>query len=374
MIEDVAPKLLKEIQKDFEQSISKSAKINKLYKKIRDGTATYEEAYTYSNEIGKCLSSSFEKYLSSKELPDGKMYFNIADRVVRALMEEAEKLIIQTVNQIQKSLNKRAGIGIKPIQPKKTDRIKGIIDRLSSEDDFDHISWILKAPVETYCRKVVDDAVEANAEFHYKSGMRAKIVRKMTGKCCDWCAAVSGTYSYPDVPKDVYRRHDNCRCTVLYDPGDGKIQDVHTKEWDNQNRIKRIKKAENFVEKDSKNDRIKLAKKFENEEKIRKFLKLKNTAKVSFPAKKIDVEILRFDAEHINKERERNVTKDDATKWIKNSLFSVNVWNGKYERFFANDGAVYVDLKNNLIRTAYSRDDFTKNIVECLEMLENEKY
>lgn len=273
MIEDVVPKLLKEIQKDFEQSISKSTKINKLYKKIRDGTATYEEAYAYSDEVGRCLSNSFEKHLSSKGLPDGKMYFNIADRVVRAPMEEAEKLIIQMVNQIQKSLNKSAGIGIKPIQAEKTDRIKGIIDRLSSEDNFDHISWILKAPVENFCRKVVDDTVEANAEFHYKSGMRAKIVRKMAGKCCDWCATVSGAYFYPNVPKDVYRRHDNCRCMVLYDPGDGKIQDVHTKEWDNQDRMKRIKKAKKFVEKDSKNDRIKLAKKIENEEKARKFLK-----------------------------------------------------------------------------------------------------
>lgn len=27
---------------------------------------------------------------------------------------------------------------------------------------------------------------------------------------------------YPDVPPDVYRRHERCRCTVLYDPADGK--------------------------------------------------------------------------------------------------------------------------------------------------------
>lgn len=27
------------------------------------------------------------------------------------------------------------------------------------------------------------------------------------------------TYGYEDVPADVYRRHDNCRCTVTYKSG-----------------------------------------------------------------------------------------------------------------------------------------------------------
>lgn len=32
----------------------------------------------------------------------------------------------------------------------------------------------------------------------------------------------SGKTTYPDVAKDVYRRHENCRCTVEYDPGGAK--------------------------------------------------------------------------------------------------------------------------------------------------------
>ena len=30
---------------------------------------------------------------------------------------------------------------------------------------------------------------------------------------------------------DVWRRHNNCRCTVDYDPGEGKVQDVWSKKW-----------------------------------------------------------------------------------------------------------------------------------------------
>ncbi|MEQ3347524.1 hypothetical protein [Peptoniphilus senegalensis] len=56
-------------------------------------------------------------------------------------------------------------------------------------------------------------------------------MRKEVGTCCDWCKEVVGTYEYPDVPKDVYRRHRFCKCTVDYLPGNGKKQDVWSKKW-----------------------------------------------------------------------------------------------------------------------------------------------
>ncbi len=82
--------------------------------------------------------------------------------------------------------------------------------------------------MKTFGRSVVDASISANVNFQGKAGLTPKIVRKATGSCCKWCMALAGTYSYPDVPKDVYRRHDNCCCVVNYDPGNGKIQSVHS--------------------------------------------------------------------------------------------------------------------------------------------------
>ena len=83
--------------------------------------------------------------------------------------------------------------------------------------------------------------VRKNAEFHFHSGMSPKIVRKEVGNCCKWCKSLVGTYSYPDVPKDVYRRHRNCRCTVEYYPGKGKKQNVWNKKWRNIEKDDKIK-------------------------------------------------------------------------------------------------------------------------------------
>ena len=44
-----------------------------------------------------------------------------------------------------------------------------------------------------------------------------RISHNTMGSCCKWCDSLEGKYLYPDdVPKDVYRRHDRCHCTVTY--------------------------------------------------------------------------------------------------------------------------------------------------------------
>ena len=44
---------------------------------------------------------------------------------------------------------------------------------------------------------------------------------------------LAGTYNYKEAPDDIYRRHDNCRCQVTYDPKNDSrgVQDVWSKEW-----------------------------------------------------------------------------------------------------------------------------------------------
>ena len=97
---------------------------------------------------------------------------------------------------------------------------------------------------------IVDDTIKTNVDFHNKLGLKPKIVRKMNGKCCDWCKEVEGEYEYPNVPKDVFRRHRFCRCTVEYEPGNGKRQNVHTKKWqdvDSEEKLNARKKTNSEI-------------------------------------------------------------------------------------------------------------------------------
>lgn len=107
-----------------------------------------------------------------------------------------------------------------------------------------------------FMQSVVDDTVKVNADFQYKAGMSPKIRRTSTGKCCEWCDKVAGVYEYKDISgkgNNVFRRHRCCRCLVEYDPGDGKVQNVHTKKWSDSDNIEdRINNAKVRQQNDAK--------------------------------------------------------------------------------------------------------------------------
>ena len=233
-MDDIAPELLAAVKKEFDETCAASEKLAGLLKKVKDGTATYTEANEYAAELGDILASVYKNNITASILPDGKMYYNIAQRIIEPTMRENYNLISDVSAQVQKALNEASGIGIKAIKPELNgDRIKGIINRISSEP-FENVKWLLDEPIKNFSQSVVDDSIKVNSEFQGKAGLSPKIVRKLAGGCCEWCSMVAGTYTYPDVPKDVYRRHQRCRCTVNYDPGSGKVQNVHSKQWRTQ--------------------------------------------------------------------------------------------------------------------------------------------
>ncbi|MEG2634321.1 MAG: hypothetical protein RSA97_06965, partial [Oscillospiraceae bacterium] len=231
-MDDVSAELLEKIKKTFQDSTKESRRIVTLLKLIQTGGATYIDAEQYAYEVGKALANAFGEHLSSAVLPDGRMEQSLAESILLPLLQEDYDTVSDAAMQVQASLNASAGIGIKAqTAPLNVSRVEGIIGRVSAAEQFDLIAWILDAPVVNFSQAVVDDTLKANVDFQGEAGLQPKVVRKATRKCCGWCSKLEGEYAYPDVPKDVYRRHANCRCEVEYDPGSGKRQNVWTKKW-----------------------------------------------------------------------------------------------------------------------------------------------
>lgn len=230
-MEDIAPAMLETLRKRFLQNLEGDAHAAELLESILDGQAGYAEAGDYAEAVGQALADAFS-IITGDDLPDRRMYWNIADRVVRPLLEEDHTMVSDAAAQVQKSLNQSAGLGLQPqIIPVDREKINGILNRLDAAADYEDVAWILGEPVVTYSRGVVDAALKANVDFQGKTGLQPKVVRRAPYKCCEWCSRLAGSYTYPDVPRDVYRRHRNCRCVVEYDPGSGRRQNVHTKAW-----------------------------------------------------------------------------------------------------------------------------------------------
>ena len=247
MTKDIAPDLLKAVQDDFKEKVKRNAKVKEALKAMKSEEATFEDANHFAEAIGDTLAESFKNNIKPELLPNERMYYNIAERVVGESLKNNYDLVSGYSADVQTLLNRKANLhinGIKP--PYNADKAEGIINRISSEEKYENISWILQEPVTNFTQSVVDDTIKTNADFHYKAGLKPKIVRKSTGHCCGWCEEVAGEYKYPNVPKDVYRRHRFCRCTVEYDPGDGRRQNVRSKKWQDIDKDEKIQERVKF--------------------------------------------------------------------------------------------------------------------------------
>ncbi|OFI49532.1 hypothetical protein BG261_02840 [Floricoccus tropicus] len=243
MHDDIVPELLEAISSSFDNKSEKSKKIEKLLRLLQDGDADYLSVNEYAIEIGEILSSVFRENITADILPDGKMYFNIADRVLNKTLKNNYDLVSKYAEEVQNLLNERSGIGIAAQIPDiNQNRINGLINRISSEDDFNKIEWILKDPIVNFTQSIVDDSIKKNVEFHFKSGLSPTIKRTVSGKACAWCRSLAGVFLYGTEPPDFYKRHQNCRCLVEYNPRKGKrVQNSHTKQWHDSDELTRRK-------------------------------------------------------------------------------------------------------------------------------------
>lgn len=117
-----------------------------------------------------------------------------------------------------------------------------------------------------------------------------------------------------------------------------------------------------FVDKENKNAIIKYAK--------------ENGIKgiVNLDPKLINLKEYAFDDKHINKERIHKVTRKEAKEFMKNAVVSLTRWNGKFINYYSENGAVYIDIENKVIRTAFKKDEFDyKTRLFLKEVLEHEE-
>ena len=204
--------LLDKIIESFEEGLT--------LKKLKN--LTYQDLNEYAVFLGENLSGALNKHIITNPS-------EFIEEILNDRLRENHRLITNKGILVQNNLNKKAKIGLVAQIPEiNQSRIDGLVGRLVN-DDFEKSKWLLGSPIVNFSQAVVDDLVKKNVYFHYKAGMDPKIIRKEVGNCCKWCKSLVGTYNYPQVPNDVYKRHENCRCTVEYISRKGIVQNVHNK-------------------------------------------------------------------------------------------------------------------------------------------------
>lgn len=235
------------IDEELTSAIKRNKKLQRLYQRVRDGTATFENCQEFAIQIGEELSAAFGEYIVPTELPNGRMTFQIADEVVRPNLIKGYDYTSSYFNEVQNAYYKSLKLNVKGATPDIMEsRIDGFIEKLTS-DEYDAVRWILEDPayIQNYLEAVVDTGIKNNVGMLGQSGIRAKITREVDGNACPWCMNLAGTYDYP-VDDEVYRRHRDCHCKVTYEVSDGFRQDVWSKKtWQVDDAVERRKQFEN---------------------------------------------------------------------------------------------------------------------------------
>ena len=221
--------ILKKILRRYAAETDNIRTMQVIESKLRRGVASYTDANHYAQDIGKALTDILREYLP-EALTDGKLYRAAAEVLVQQPMIVAGKDVAKVARQIQEAMNEEAGIGMSAIDPGlNQDQIDGIITGICNAESYEGSVERFMDQIAGFFEGEVDDFVRENAAFQSEAGLTITVQRIADGKCCQWCSNLAGTYDYEDVrnkSNDIWRRHNNCHCQIIYDPKGSKRRDV----------------------------------------------------------------------------------------------------------------------------------------------------
>lgn len=215
------------VREEVQQRIEQDPELIRLRKKIESGKATYADTAAYSNRAGKLLGEVFSRRLPEIPLEE-------REPLCVELLHDRYIDINAAVDTAQRFMDEALGIHIAP-QHAPFDSERGHQIGSSLRDLSKLVETLQRrsrAATETATKAIHDDRMKAESKFRHRAGLDCRITRVAVNGCCPWCSKVAGRYVYGEEPDDIYRRHDNCDCTVTFENG-RKRQDVWSKrEWE----------------------------------------------------------------------------------------------------------------------------------------------
>ncbi len=193
----------------LDKKLATDPSLRAVMKRIMDGAATLTDSAEYARVLSHILGR--EVSANILELDDRE---STVTQLLRDCYSDVNGIYVQT----QAILDEKAGIHITPQKPAfPVERVEQFTHSLIDPTVKDSvIKRRARAGTETITKSFHDNCIKVNAQFRHDAGLKCYIVRIGT-KCCEWCTEVAGKYRFGEQPDGIFRRHDNCDCTIIYD-------------------------------------------------------------------------------------------------------------------------------------------------------------
>ncbi|MDO4393577.1 MAG: hypothetical protein Q4C80_04115 [Bacillota bacterium] len=130
-MQDVSQELYKKIREEFNSKVNKDSEIIKIRKKIEAETADLGNISLYARRLGELASETLIDCLDEDKLPNGILYWNIAERTILPLLKNVHEIVNEAAITVQKNIDTKSGIGINSIPaPFPEERAKALIQKI----------------------------------------------------------------------------------------------------------------------------------------------------------------------------------------------------------------------------------------------------
>lgn len=108
-MKDVAPELLEKLNKTFGQKVAIDPQIRSYKKKLEAGKLAEQDCALYIRKVVSIASASVTDVMKPKNLPDGKLYWNIAEAVIvpflKGVIVQMNNIAVSTMKDSDKKQN-----------------------------------------------------------------------------------------------------------------------------------------------------------------------------------------------------------------------------------------------------------------------------
>lgn len=220
-MEDIAPELYNEIEKKFTAAVQSDSRIKNVVNKLKSGRGTQADMRAVSERLGKHASDAMKEVLVVDRLPDGKLYWNIAERTIKPVLEQVHQTVntLATLEQRTVDLKHHVNVAVK-MGRDPAEHIRTVMGFATNSVSQEELSNALGEPVRTTALDFLDDFQNVNAEERANVGVRQMVIREYDGVglrsgACNWCLERAGTWDYQDAKDNgVFERHPGCGCTI----------------------------------------------------------------------------------------------------------------------------------------------------------------
>ena len=205
----------------IESRITFDPQLRVLRKKISQGTATLAETAKYSQICAQIMGWMFSEQVL--ELID-------REEVCTQLLHDRYNDTNRVCEEVLRAVDTAAGVNMNPRHAAfPGERVQQLAHSLLDPNaDGETIQRRSKAGAANVAISFHDDFVDENAAFRSDAGYECYITRVVGSASCPWCSGMAGRYKYDEMPEGMFRRHDNCTCTVTFEQGAFR-QDVWSK-------------------------------------------------------------------------------------------------------------------------------------------------